>query len=672
MQKPPVVAKTNERIAGPYLYRRRPPRSTRFPLTSNWSQLLPSRFLLLLGLVCGLVGLAQAQTSNLTSPSTTTVRLQSGESTLLNLAAPSTFPLYISLSLCSIPASLAGNDSFLLPAEIAKPLYVSNSSSDPRPGPSSDPDSTGVPRGAKGDSSALLFGYSNVTLLAAGEGNVTIQVYAPDVTNLLVGGDGRWSPSTVTASGPASESWVFELDISNGTQAAPYLAMSTISYRLEDTDASSVLLTATNQSEAYTPVISSATSLSYSLSRSRCYLRSMMAQNAATPANTQQSLTTRGYGPGQRTQMFVQGVRRNTTFTAWLVENVTMSDGSVQERMWDPVWFQTKSSASLGNISARVAVKTDCAVQRLFLPSGVQHAGVSIGCVRCASAPLSRNGPTPQLFQRHDLTLPRQLYPDPNDLPLRPTARGTLLGRLNLLRLRRCLSRLCLRGHDAALCRRNVRYAAQHDSAAGRHLGRCARILDAAGHLPNEVAARRTFCVPDSALRAGKPVQHLPVPLQRLIPCVGGESRSRDAVSIRRGPALSRRVLPRPGEVSFLSRVRVPQIRRVVPSRRHWHGGVGSNARRFFDHQDGERRVWERAPETSGRPVGYRLVSFFRNAMVPRHPTDLAPRCSCNSLGSDLTMAVQFVDPFQQWPYEKPPPEVQPGPPLGRPPGSDQ
>ncbi|POY70704.1 hypothetical protein BMF94_6287 [Rhodotorula taiwanensis] len=631
MQKPPVVAKTNERIAGPYLYRRRPPRSTRFPLTSNWSQLLPSRFLLLLGLVCGLVGLAQAQTSNLTSPSTTTVRLQSGESTLLNLAAPSTFPLYISLSLCSIPASLAGNDSFLLPADIAKPLYVSNSSSDPRPGPSSDPDSTGVPRGAKGDSSTLQFGYSNVTLLAAGEGNVTIQVYAPDVTNLLVGGDGRWSPSTVTASGPASESWVFELDISNGTQAAPYLAMSTISYRLEDTDASSVLLTATNQSEAYTPVISSATSLSYSLSRSRCYLRSMMAQNAATPANTQQSLTTRGYGPGQRTQMFVQGVRRNTTFTAWLVENVTMSDGSVQERMWDPVWFQTKSSSSCRLVYNMPA----CPSVAYAVP-----APRSLGTDRLLSFFNDTISPYLANFTRTLTTFPCDRQPE---------------GLFSVVST--CSD--CADAYRDYVCA--VTMPRCVDATSGTPLNTTVPQAVISGDvlaswtLP---ATYQTRLLRDEPFASRTPLFG-PANLSNTFPFLFNASYPASEANLARETPFPYVEVPPCLDVCYLVQARCPFFLGFVCPKFDGsspQGGTGAAA-------------WGQTQDVSSTT---RMANDVYGSALQKRAGDRWGTVYCNSLGSDLTMAVQFVDPFQQWPYEKPPPEVQPGPPLGRPPGSDQ
>lgn len=337
-----VTAKTRERIATPHLFWRRPPRARsrrrHQPTTSAWVWLLC--------LASGLAGTAIAQRQDLTSPSTTTVALDGAQSTVLSLPAPATFPLYISLSLCAIPASLAANESFTLPVELARALYVSNSSSNPSPGPSADPGATGVPRGAEGDSSVLAYGYANVTIGAAAEGNITISVYAPDAHDLLRGGDGRWTDDTVPDT-PAdrNEQWTFELSISNGTELSPYLATGQVGLRLEDTDATSVLLAATNQSGSYTPVLASTSDLAFPLARSHCFVRRAMTNNVATPSRVAESLTSRGYGPGDRNQFLISDLARGTNFTAWLVENGTSSgDGSSQMRVYDPVFFATKNS----------------------------------------------------------------------------------------------------------------------------------------------------------------------------------------------------------------------------------------------------------------------------------------------------------------------------------------
>lgn len=343
------TAKMKERIATPHLFWRRPPRRRRHPTAPTWT--------VLVCVVYGLIGAVLAQNRSLTSPSTTTVTLGSTQSTHLSLGAPASFPLYISLSLCNIPASLAGNNSFTLPVQLARTLYVSNSSSNPLPGPSADPDATGVPRGSKGDSSALEYGYANVTIRAANEGNLTISIYAPDTNDLLGGGDGTWSDESVPASpgsgggGDRNEQWTFELNLANGTETAPYLATGQPGFRLEDTDATSVLLAATNQSQSYTPVLASTSDLTLPLARSRCFLRRAMTNNVATSPRIAESLTSRGYGPGERNQYLISDLARGTNFTAWLVENSTSSDGSSQMRVYDPIFFATKESELMGRLS---------------------------------------------------------------------------------------------------------------------------------------------------------------------------------------------------------------------------------------------------------------------------------------------------------------------------------
>ncbi|GAA5862046.1 hypothetical protein JCM3774_006151 [Rhodotorula dairenensis] len=337
-----VTAKTKERIATLHLFRRRPPRrrSRRHqPTASVWPWLLC--------LAYSLAGTVWAQTQNLTSPLTITLALGSAQSTVLAVPTPASFPLHISLSLCAIPASLATNESFTLPVELWRSLYVSNSSSNPLPGPSADSNATGVPRGARGDSSVLAYGYANVTIGAANDGNVTISVYAPDAVDLLSGGDGRWTDDTVPASqGDRNEQWTFELSVSNGTESSPYFATGQVGFRLEDSDATSVLLAATNQSESYIPVLASTSDLAFPLARSHCFVRRAMADNVATSSKVAQSLTSRGYGPGERTQFLVSDLARGTNFTAWLVENSTLSDGSSQMRVYDPVFFATKTTES--------------------------------------------------------------------------------------------------------------------------------------------------------------------------------------------------------------------------------------------------------------------------------------------------------------------------------------
>ncbi|CDR48297.1 RHTO0S17e00650g1_1 [Rhodotorula toruloides] len=324
------------RIRRPTNYRRRPPRLSGFPLIS----LLTS--LVLLGL-SSTQAAAQSVTT-LTDPSTTTITLDPAGSATYFLPSSSSPnpPIYISLSLCSIPSSLAQNTSFLLPPVLDTLLYVSSTPNiQPHPSNASTPDDV-FNRGESLATSKLEYGYANVTLeVNEGGGGIYVAVFAPDLSRVL-------DPDS-----PVNGQWQFELDVSSGTADPPYVARGRAGLRTEDTDLSSVLLSTAkwtgNQAPSYQAIVAPTNSLSLALSRSKCFVRSMAGQSVATASNTNTSTTTRGWpAGGTRTQFLVDGLDRGANYTAWLVENGTMADGggANQTRVWDPVFFATKSTDS--------------------------------------------------------------------------------------------------------------------------------------------------------------------------------------------------------------------------------------------------------------------------------------------------------------------------------------
>ncbi|BGP35157.1 stretch-activated cation channel mid1 [Rhodotorula toruloides] len=323
------------RIRRPTNYRRRPPRLPVVPLIS----LITSIVLLVLSSPKA----AGQSVTTITDPSTTTITLDpAGSATYFLPSSSSTNPpIYISLSLCSLPPSLSQNTSFLLPPVLDTLLYVSFTPDiEPYPSNASTPDDI-FNRGESLATSKLEYGYGNVTLeVDEGEGGIYVAVFAPDLSKVL------------DSDAPVTGQWQFELDVSSGTADPPYVASGMEGMRTEDTDMSSVLLSTakwTGDQPAYQAIVAPTNSLSLALSRSKCFVRSMAGQSVASGASLNTSTTTRGWpAGGTRTQYFVDGLDRGTNYTAWLVENGTMVDGggTNQTRVWDPVFFATKSSDS--------------------------------------------------------------------------------------------------------------------------------------------------------------------------------------------------------------------------------------------------------------------------------------------------------------------------------------
>ncbi|GAA5889485.1 hypothetical protein JCM5296_005960 [Sporobolomyces johnsonii] len=298
------------------LYRRRPPRPV----------------LALVVVVSFLVSFTAAQ-ATLSSPSSTQFDLASASSAFFYLPASSDRPIYLTLSLCSPPDSLYNDTATLLLPHVNTTLYASNSSSNQQPGPSALPDKS------TGATSAMSYGLGNVTLDGGASDGLWVGVWAPD--DSLMGGSGGGT-------------WSFELDLTSGDFGPSVTADGGASFRFEDSDRDSALLTTTNwtaagdtstsNAPAYVPIIAPTTPLSTALGRSKCFIRQ---QSAVPNRRIVASTTTRGYGGGMRSQFEVQGLQAGTNYTAWLSENsTTTTSGNNSTRIWDPVYFTTKSSTS--------------------------------------------------------------------------------------------------------------------------------------------------------------------------------------------------------------------------------------------------------------------------------------------------------------------------------------
>ncbi|GJN93758.1 hypothetical protein Rhopal_006815-T1 [Rhodotorula paludigena] len=324
------------------LYRRRPPR-TPLPLFITWA------LVAVVSLVLSATEVAAQATTSISDPSTTTFELDASGSAFFHLSATSSSPVWISLSLCSVPSTLSADSSYVLPTRLNHALFVSTTADEQAPGPRDGDDSGAyLSNDGVGGSSRLEFGYAAFALEAAPSDGVWIGVYTPGTDDLK--GDNGGSDGTLNATG----SWSFELSLSSGTSAAPYAPAHSVGLRLDDTDASSALLVTANWSAAastgttppagYDILVAPTQPHALALGRSRCALRDAHAR-AAGSANA--STTTRGYGGGERTQFLVEGLQRASNYTAWLVQNETVADGGAnQTRVWDPVFFATKSGDS--------------------------------------------------------------------------------------------------------------------------------------------------------------------------------------------------------------------------------------------------------------------------------------------------------------------------------------
>ena len=287
------------------MLRRRPPR-LRLSLRSV-EQIL----LLLL-----LISLARAQEiTTLAVPSTTTLNLT-------GLAASAFFHIpatddttYITLSLCAPPNTLQET----LPASLPSVLFASTSSDNQLPGPvtaTSQDERDGLIAG-------LEQGFSNVTLASANQDGAWI---------------GAWTPSDL---GDGLGVWSYELSVSVN---APLVVLDErASFKFEDSDESSALLTTSNWTSRPDDVgtavprfqiaVSRTSPLSSSLASSKCFVQSL----GAATANSSQ--TTRGFGGGRRMQYALSSLLAGSNYTSWLLESTTSG-----VRLRSPSFFATKSS----------------------------------------------------------------------------------------------------------------------------------------------------------------------------------------------------------------------------------------------------------------------------------------------------------------------------------------
>ena len=281
--------------------RRRPPRL---------DQLALSWFLVL-------AGLAAAQTTTTSSDTTHSLSLSSSAGQVFYLATTTPSTVYVTLSLCAAPPSLASTLAATFPAV----LYLSNSSTLSAPGPSTY---DAVADKAFARVADLSRGFANVTLLASAGAWISV-----------------WAPS----GGTSSERWSFELGVSTtapvvAVDAAPGLAF-------DDADAGTALLTTGNYSlagtdaaaPAYTAVVLPTTALTSALEASVCFVRN---QTSAVPqSRINGTVTTRGWSGGQRVQYEVEGLAKGTNYTAWILE-----PQGTTTMLWQPVSFVTQTGAS--------------------------------------------------------------------------------------------------------------------------------------------------------------------------------------------------------------------------------------------------------------------------------------------------------------------------------------
>ncbi|BGP19891.1 hypothetical protein JCM10213_008635 [Rhodosporidiobolus nylandii] len=316
------------------LYRRRPPRLASLP-TSLLSCLLVALF------ASTAWGQSNTSTTTLSYGSITSLSLTTGQGQLFHLPATSS-SFAVSLSLCAQPAVAGSNGSFSLPTYLDTVLYLSTDPTLSAPGPDD-----ASPSSDQGATSSLSSGWANVTSSSAPDG-VWIAVYAPKEEDVLSDNE-RDSGLSV-----AGEKWAFELEISAEGGSAGWVFDRKAGLRVEDTDRTGVLLstanyTTANQSSAsppsWVPLIAEASPASPALSRSKCFVRTVQQAAARAGRNTTKSETTRGYGGGMRSQFEVRGLEGGRNYTAWLMQNGTGDTGD-ETRVWQPVFFQTKSSDS--------------------------------------------------------------------------------------------------------------------------------------------------------------------------------------------------------------------------------------------------------------------------------------------------------------------------------------
>lgn len=308
------------------LLRRRPPRirntSTLCLLTALLTTTITTTFAQTTSAVQSSIS------KSLSIPSITLFEISSTSNQLYYIPSDSSNgPIYITLSICSVPPALTST----LPSVLPPILYLSNSSQ-ALPIPPID-----APPNARIASSTN--GFSNLTLASIPAEGIYIGIWAPN--NQALGGIGAGL-------------WNFELRVTS-SPAAGVVLDSSAGYRFEDSDLSNALLTTNNFTSSngptlglgdsgtstpnYTAIIIPTTAASSALSSSVCYVQSQLASGGAGVKSIAESITTRGLGGGLRVQYEVGGLSGGTNYTSWLMEGAGAS-----RRLWSPNYFVTKTS----------------------------------------------------------------------------------------------------------------------------------------------------------------------------------------------------------------------------------------------------------------------------------------------------------------------------------------
>ncbi|SCV73188.1 BQ2448_7113 [Microbotryum intermedium] len=308
----------------------------------------------LAGMGVGPMGVYAATTIiNITSSATTPVMLDDPSTSVFNLtagsmasfaiAAPSTSSgttpaaVQIMLSVCQAPSSLQSADSSTAFDSLATTptLFISNDSSiTSSPGPDDGVTDLGLSMAQRKNYAiqALVEGIANASFTSTtGGGGIFINVYAPN-TNVS----------------DASQQWMYSLSVTSSIRGSDSIVLeSTAGFRVEDADASSALLTTRSYSNSSTaPVFSSiiarTSALSTTFGSSLCFLQNGLTGTVSS-RRVNQTTTTRNTPQGDvKTQYLIQGLRSGVNYTAWLVE--TASDGS--QNMHPPNYFATQTSTS--------------------------------------------------------------------------------------------------------------------------------------------------------------------------------------------------------------------------------------------------------------------------------------------------------------------------------------
>lgn len=300
---------------------------------------------------------------NLTSSTYTTFFLPSSQYTSNKTSlTPPIDTIYITLSLCSPPNSLIK----ILPNNLPSSLYLTNSSSftfnDQKPFLS------------------LTYGFSNFTIDLKGGNNakgdiigindeikqqgIYIGILSPNLT--LLGGTTPTSSSS-SLSSSSTEVWNWELTIStnldnpSNSDGGITILDNSPSFKYEDSDNTTALITSTNYTDPtslsffnqgddtlkpnWKPLIKLTTPLSIALSNSFCAITT--TTDVPQVVEVEESVTTRGYGGGERLQFLLKGLESGRNYTVWLVEefNVGTTTGGVVvvgRRLLEPIYFKTK------------------------------------------------------------------------------------------------------------------------------------------------------------------------------------------------------------------------------------------------------------------------------------------------------------------------------------------